>query len=528
MNSKVFLNILLSLLMSCHIYAINVNIDTTKIHSVVNEKFINVAIDSGIVKNHWEKFRPNSTRVKTLAAGLAPSYMRVGGTGADFLIFVNDKLSTSKTSYKSLKNEDSTRSQQKLKIGNAAANVMEMEIQRRRKRDVGYYDEPFTNFTMTASFYDQIHKFVSSVGWDLIFDLNSLLRKPSGAWDATNAIELINYTVQSGYKMGGWELGNEPDEYADPTINKPVQPEQLAKDFVYLRKLARGYPSFSDCEILGPSIAAMASYWRKGFFYSFLSSGGGEAVTAATFHQYYEDGAVAKLEDFYNPDILNILYDEIQTGVNLTRAAGSRAKVWLGETSSAWRGGAPGLSDRYVAGFMWLDKLGMSARDGIDALIRQTFYGGHYSLLDHETCDPNPDYWLTLLYKLLVGNKVLRVTSPDSRGKVRAYAHCTETRKSGYSAGSLTVYVMNLDQSPVSIEFPKFSSSTKFDVYNMLGKENSILSHYVDLNGVTLQLVDDKTLPDLLRPVTTTSTVSIPAMSYSFIVIPDAQLPVCM
>jgi hypothetical protein len=41
-------------------------------------------------------------------------------------------------------------------------------------------------------------------------------------------------------------------------------------------------------------------------------------------------------------------------------------------------------------------------------------------------------------------------------------------------------------------------------------------------------MVDDKTLPNLLRPVKTTSPVSIPAMSYSFIVLPDAQLPVCM
>ena len=30
----------------------------------------------------------------------------------------------------------------------------------------------------------------------------------------------------------------------------------------------------------------------------------------------------------------------------------SNTSVWLGETSSCWGGGAPGLSDRYVAGFM--------------------------------------------------------------------------------------------------------------------------------------------------------------------------------
>ncbi|XP_060590905.1 heparanase-like [Ruditapes philippinarum] len=569
MNFKFYFSIYIVIaLMSCDTNCISVRIDTSKIHSTVNPKFVNVAVDSGLVKHHWENFQWNSTRVITLAAGLAPSFMRMGGTGADFLIFKNDKLSTSQGH----RYDTQVKKTQQWLTKNTREIVQEIGIKGRTKRDVVHNDEPLVNFTMTASFYDQVHKFVSSAGWDLIFDLNSLLRKPDGVWDSTNAIELINYTVQSGYKMGGWELGNEPDEYTGAVIkhklvppeqlakdyahlrelvrrhpsfrncvlmgpalasmtdyikkgffysfecepdeytnyiikHKLVPPEQLAKDFAHLKEIVRSHPSFRNCVIMGPSIAAMSVYWRKGFFYSFMSAGGGDAVTAATFHQYYEDGAIAKLEDFYNPDVLNILYGEIQTGVNLTRAAGSTANVWLGETSSAWRGGAKGLSDRYVAAFMWLDKLGMSARDGINALIRQTFYGGNYSLLDHETCDPHPDYWLTLLYKLLVGNKVLRVTSPDSRGKIRAYAHCTQTTKSPK-------------------DFAKKHTGGMFK-FSLPGG-NSILSKHVKLNGEKLQMVDDKTLPNLLRPVKTTSQVSIPAMSYSFIVLPDAQLPVCM
>lgn len=55
--------------------------------------------------------------------------------------------------------------------------------------------------------YDEIHTFKSAVGWDLIFDLNVLLRN-NGNWDPTNAVKLMNYTVSKGYRMAGWELGN--------------------------------------------------------------------------------------------------------------------------------------------------------------------------------------------------------------------------------------------------------------------------------------------------------------------------------
>lgn len=55
--------------------------------------------------------------------------------------------------------------------------------------------------------WDNINKFASDVGWDILFNLNVLLRNGS-TWDWTNALALFEYTKQKGYHLEGWELGN--------------------------------------------------------------------------------------------------------------------------------------------------------------------------------------------------------------------------------------------------------------------------------------------------------------------------------
>lgn len=66
----------------------------------------------------------------------------------------------------------------------------------------------------------------------------------------------------------------------------------------------------------------------------------------------------------------------------ITEANNSSKPLWNGETSSAYGGGASNLSDRYVAGFLWIDKLGISAKMGIEVIIRQALVGGGYCLID--------------------------------------------------------------------------------------------------------------------------------------------------
>lgn len=64
-------------------------------------------------------------------------------------------------------------------------------------------------------------------------------------------------------------------------------------------------------------------------------------------------------------------------------------KIWMGETASAFGGGAPGLSDTYVAAFMWLDKLGIGALNNVHLVVRQSFFNAYYALINQQSL-PNP------------------------------------------------------------------------------------------------------------------------------------------
>ena len=45
------------------------------------------------------------------------------------------------------------------------------------------------------------------------------------------------------------------------------------------------------------------------------------------------------------------------------------------------------------------------------------------ALADHNTYEPNPDYWAALLWRQLMGHTILDATSDDAA--LRAYASCT-------------------------------------------------------------------------------------------------------
>ncbi|XP_030169404.1 heparanase isoform X3 [Lynx canadensis] len=426
---------------------------------LVSPAFLSFTIDANLATDPRFLTFLGSTKLRTLARGLSPAYLRFGGTKTDFLIFDPKKEPTfeERSYWQSQVNRDMCES------GSIPSDVekrlqLEWPFQEQlllREQ----YQKKFNNSTYSRSSVDMLYTFANCSGLDLIFGLNALLRTADLQWNSSNAQLLLDYCSSKNYNIS-WELGNEPNSFRKKA-GIFIDGLQLGEDFVKLHKLL-AKSTFKTVNLYGPDIGQPRGKTVK-MLTSFLKAGG-EVIDSVTWHQ-------------------------------------------------------------------WLDKLGLSARMGIEVVMRQVLFGaGNYHLVD-QNFEPLPDYWLSLLFKKLVGTNVLRasVKGPDSR-KLRVYLHCTNINHPRYKEGDLTLYALNLHNVTKRLQLPYHLFDKQVDKYLVkpLGPDG-LLSKSVQLNGQTLKMVDDHTLPALTeKPLRPGSTLGLPAFSYGFFVIRNAKVTACL
>ncbi|XP_072480127.1 heparanase [Notamacropus eugenii] len=493
----------------------------------VSLAFLSITIDANLVTDPRYITFLGSQRLRTLAKGLSPAYLRFGGTKTDFLIFDPKKESTfEERSYWEAQINPDTCSlgpipsavKGQLELEWPIQEVLLLKEQQQNK---------FQNGTFTKSTVDMLYSFAKCSGLDLIFGINALIRKSNLQWDSSNAKLLLEYCASQKYNIS-WELGNEPNSFRKKS-GIYINGSQLGKDFIKFHSLLKTY-DLRSTKLFGPDISQIRKNNEK-MLRSFLNVGGG-VIDAVTWHHYYMNGRNATQEDFLNPEVLDTFIFSVQKVLQIVNETTPGKKVWLGETSSAYGGGAPKLSDTYTAGFMWLDKLGLSAKMGIEVVMRQALFGaGNYQLVD-DNFDPLPDYWLSLLFKQLVGTKVLTasVKSPDKESRLRLYLHCTNNNHPKYKEGDLTLYALNLHNDTKYLQLPPRLSGKRVEKYILQPSGYKyLLSQSVTLNGHILKMVDDETLPELIgKPLCLGCPLILPPFSYGFFVILNAKVIACI
>ena len=107
----------------------------------LTKNFFRFALDSNLIEYRWERFDFSSEKLQNLAKGLAPAYLRLGGTEEDFLLFIKDHTFP----------WNFTREQS-----------IESTISR------GQHMDPYTNFTMTTKDVDNIFTFARESSLNII------------------------------------------------------------------------------------------------------------------------------------------------------------------------------------------------------------------------------------------------------------------------------------------------------------------------------------------------------------------------
>ncbi|KAK0131922.1 Inactive heparanase-2 [Merluccius polli] len=382
---------------------------------------------------------------------------------------------------------------------------------------------------------DKLYNFAECAGLQLILGLNALHRNPDNSWNSSSSLSLLKYSAGKKYNIS-WELGNEPNAYRG-MVGRSVNSSQLAQDYAVLRTLLQSVRYYHRAQLYGPN----AGRPRKNAILlldTFMKSAG-SAVDAVTWQHYYMDGRVKKVEDFLKTRLLDTLSEQINKVFKVVNAHAPGKKVWLGGVGPAWAGGTNNLSDTYAAGFLWLNTLGMAAVQGIDVVLRHSLFDYGYTRLVDQHFSPLPDYWLSLVFKRLVGPRVLAVRVAGLqrkprpgrviRDKLRIYAHCTSFSNHNYVRGSITIYIINLHRSRKKIKLAGTLRNKTVHQYLLQPYgADGLHAKYIQLNGEKLLMLDNGTLPEL-KPVSLRAgrTVVMPPMSIGFYVIKNINAYAC-
>ncbi|XP_029166615.1 heparanase-like [Nylanderia fulva] len=458
----------------------------------VSDKFLSFGLDTSLLRM-MNELPVRQEKFINLARHLSPAYVRVGGTSADCLIFDQDQIVQS-SSEKILSPVDG---------------------------------QDISNFTISGADLLAIYNFTEKSKLRMIFDLNVLLRNSDGSWNDTNAQKIITFAKNQGLELD-WQLGNEPNSFKH-VFNVTISANELAKNYDHLRRLL-DEAGYDDSILVGPEVNHVGERNRMGEEYAelFLKSQS-STVNYVTWHQYYLNGREATVQDFVNPLTFNWLPMQIKSFGEYIAASGRSVSMWLSETSTAYGGGAPELSDRFVAGFLWLDKLGYSASAGLNVVTRQSLFGGDYAMVSPDLT-PNPDWWVSVFYKQFVSEKVLKLITSNNFGYVRLYAHCTPKEARIARVPAVTIYGMNIDKIAVRVDIPELfvqsGKIVKIFFYSLTAK--SLQSSEIKLNSEVLKLQPNGNLPPF-RPIILDPTDPVILSPYSmvFIIIHGIDIPVC-
>jgi hypothetical protein len=189
------------------------------------------------------------------------------------------------------------------------------------------------------------------------------------------------------------------------------------------------------------------------------------------------------------------------------------APLWITETGGGACGGLT-WQTAFLDVFRYVDTHARNAKNGVDAMFTHALISGSNGVIDEKTFQPNASYWAAVLWRRLMGARVL--DAGTQQNSLHLYAHCQYGRR-----GAVTVLAINLKNSPATLDL-----GGPADVYALTAPELS--SKTVLLNGRALALTARDTLPVMPAARVASGRVDLAPTSVTFVALPQARNAACL
>lgn len=446
---------------------------------------------AGMPRNLYA-YRPpidlSNPRLRSLARGLAPAYMRVSGTWANRTYVP------------------------------AAGEIAS--------------DDPPEGFggVLTPEQWEGVVAFSQAVDAPIVtsFAVGTGVRDADGVWTPAQAQRLLDLTAANGGALTAAEFFNEPNIAALGGAPAGYTAADYGRDFRIFHDFIRA--AAPELTILGPgSVMETTGDWlpagRGGLAFlsseQLLSASGDASVDALSYHHY---GALSQRcaamgiqitpEEALSEAWLRRTDESLAAQIPLRDRYAPGVSFWLTETADAACGGNP-WGSAFLDTFRYLDQLGRLAKQEVAVVMHNTLAASDYGLLDEDTIAPKPNYWGAFLWQRLMGATVLDSGVEIQEGR-HLYAHCLPN-----TPGGVALLVINNSRTDRwAVDLP-----VRSDRYTL--SADSLLARDVSLNGRPLRLGADDTLPELIPDPVRAGAVLLEPTTITFLALAEAGNPAC-
>ncbi|XP_045780509.1 hyaluronoglucuronidase isoform X2 [Maniola jurtina] len=401
----------------------------------------------------------NSKECICMATSLTPAYIRIAGPSTSRMSFRNTTIAIEEAQPR------------KLTLGHLYSE----------EDDSSYR----TNLAVAHNKWEKFVQWAKSTGFDLVFALNNQDKTAAGMWDPNTALKILTMADNANIGNMFWQLGYECQ-------NQSI--EEYLNDLETLRVIIETFPAgkAGGWRVVGGDVTPCLQADSKSDFKDYVTLSN-DMMDAILLNGNSSSQELERMSEKDRYKLLKLL-------------STSDTPLWLTEHSH--------LTSELERAADWMTSLGYSARNGFSVHYRE--------LKEKELYEPTLSFYMALLFKNLVGERVLNVDIEASQAIL--FAHCTSLRRKPVP-GAVSFYGANMDDEPARFSIKMSKKEQGGDIMQfILGHDRN---GNIIVNGRAMYHEGDmRPVVKRVRPYKTLL-INLPPKSFGFWVLANTKVQAC-